>query len=60
MFYVVVPMVIFYVMIFIGQFKGYEAFMLYSLPVMILIPFGMIAQIDVNNRRNQVKDIFNK
>lgn len=59
MFYVI-PMVIFYIMVFIGQFEGYEAFMLYSLPIMVLIPFGMIAQIDVNNRRDQVRDIFSK
>lgn len=59
MFYVI-PMVIFYIMVFIGQFEGYEAFMLYSLPIMVLIPFGMIAQIDVNKRKKYAKDVFNK
>jgi hypothetical protein len=60
MFYVIVPMVIFYMMVCIGQFEGYELFLLYSLPVMVTIPFGMIMQHDVNRRKDHVKDIFGK
>lgn len=60
MFYVIIPMIVFFTMICIGQVKGYEMALLYSLPVMILIPFGMIMQIDVNNRKDHVRDIFGK